>query len=261
MTDSSETIGIEPEAEFPFVRRFDLTEDHGLDFSLWITNDDANRWFRFNGMNYGGETYELLRLTDPGERILEFGTHHASYAVPLAMRVGDEGVLVGVEAHPESVEVARKQVELNKLESRLKMIHAAGDANGGGAIYIQSTHCSRVKADQASKGIKVPTISGDKLDERYGPFTMLKVDVEGFEEQVLSGCKKILERRPKLALEIHLNHLELYGSSLDAILELIHVGEYEGTMIMRPDFRTVHTFSLENFPAEGDVNVFLTPKG
>jgi hypothetical protein len=77
----------------------------------------------------------------------------------------------------------------------------------------------------AAKGDGLPTISVqaysvDDLTERYGRPDVLYIDVEGFEEKVLSGARRTLESaRPDCVIEVHIGlGLEKQGGSPAGIL-------------------------------------------
>jgi hypothetical protein len=76
---------------------------------------------------------------------------------------------------------------------------------------------------------------------------------------VLKGCKEILRRKPKIAIEVHIDSLAKYGSGVAEVLEQIHIKDYHGTMVVRPDYNTVKPFAVEQLPATGIANLFLTP--
>ena len=57
--------------------------------------------------------------------------------------------------------------------------------------------------------------------------SLLKIDVEGFEVEVLRGASKILSTRPKLAIEIHTQNLGHYNASVEDIFNLIDADEYD----------------------------------
>jgi hypothetical protein len=127
-------------------------------------------------------------------------------------------------------------------------------------VRITPSHNACVTAQTSADMIEVPAITGDMLDEKYGPFDMLKVDVEGFELEVLKGCSKMLSRTPKLALEIHGDALRERGYSSDDIFRLIEVSRYEGLVVPRPDNGTIQNFDLTAIPKDYLVNIFLEKK-
>lgn len=241
----------------PFVRDYVLPD---AAFSFWITNADSASWYPQRGWDTVGEFRELRRLVRPGDRVLEIGTHHGFTAMLLANFAGGQGFVLGVEAYAPNVIVAQAQVALNGYGARMKIVHAAGAESSGGKVSLFGNHNSSVVPASAGVTDEVSTVTGDELDERYGPFDVIKIDVEGFEEKVLRGCRKLLARRPRVALELHLDSLAAYGSSRDTVLDLIPTSAYAGTATFRPDFATVHPFDRAKLPEHGIANLFLEPR-
>src|SRR5262249_12069876 len=56
---------------------------------------------------------------------------------------------------------------------------------------------------------------------------LIKLDIEGFEIEALRGATRILERRPKLAIEVHVDMLRRYGRRADEILDWVSPRDYE----------------------------------
>ena len=91
--------------------------------------------------------------------------------------------------------------------------------------------------------------------------TMLKIDVEGFEVEVLRGAARILETRPKLAIELHAPALPTFGNSVEELFALydfsrahthIDTGDaiepYHGDLSLD---RRCHIFALPREPRDG----------
>jgi len=57
--------------------------------------------------------------------------------------------------------------------------------------------------------------------------TLLKLDVEGFEDEVLAGALQILGLRPRIAMELHVEALRKFGRSVDAVLAPLMERGYE----------------------------------
>jgi hypothetical protein len=117
--------------------------------------------------------------------------------------------------------------------------------------------------NKSADTIQVPAITGDMLDEKHGPFNVLKIDVEGYEVEVLKGCKKLLSRAPKLALEIHRDGLRERGQTLADVLDLIDVGRYEGEMVLHSETeegKQTEAFNPAAVVASCRANIFLWPK-
>lgn len=63
-----------------------------------------------------------------------------------------------------------------------------------------------------------------------------------------------------MAIEVHLDEMPKYGTSVAEVLDLINLNDYEGTMVIRPDSVTIRPFVPGQLPATGIVNLFLSPR-
>jgi hypothetical protein len=122
-----------------------------------------------------------------------------------------------------------------------------------GTISINAASNSSVALQ--GEGIVVELTCLDEYVE-LGP-TLLKIDVEGFEMQVLQGAKHVMSTHPKLAIEIHADQLAQYGASVGDLFRLICIEDYkvwvqweDGEEPEEYDFRT---------PIEQRVHLFAVP--
>lgn len=227
---------------------------------MWIANADSVTWYDPEHWLNVAEFQGLKTLATEGSRILEIGAHHGFTALLLAKFVGATGAVTSVEAHPFNAMVDQAQLGLNRSVTNLEFIHSVA-ADSPGARNIVPGHNSNVTSQSGNDLIEVQAVTGDLLDDNRGPFNFLKVDVEGYELEVLKGCRSLLERAPKLALELHLDLLRERGHSVTDVFDLIQVGRYRGEMALRPDSPNVlRPFSVSALPDAGIVNVFLSAK-
>ncbi len=95
--------------------------------------------------------------------------------------------------------------------------------------------------------------AGYEVREKVPPFSP-------FECLVLQGCRDLLSSGPKLAIELHVDLLRRYGSSLEEFLELIDADRCRGTMLPRSGPQTAVPFDPNSLPSSGIVNLFLEKK-
>jgi FkbM family methyltransferase len=250
-------------ASYPYVRSRSML---GVDFDFWIADEIGHLWYEEVQDNFGGEAGELQKLVSPGDRVLEIGCHHGFMTMFLANLVRDSGYICAVEAAPENALVAQAQVTLNDLGRSCIVINRAGSDSKGTVELVRGDNARNTNgqvvngAGSDAPKVSVETVTGDELDRKYGPFTLLKIDVEGFEGKVLAGCREILKRRPKIALELHPAELGKFGAGIEDILRLLDIAEYEGTMIVRPDYQNVRPLNVETFQSDEPFNIFLQSK-
>ncbi|HTW94787.1 MAG TPA: FkbM family methyltransferase [Tepidisphaeraceae bacterium] len=245
-------------AIFPYARRIDLA---GHQFDFWIADVWGRLWYEEAIDDVRREAEQLQLLVRPGDRILEIGCHHGFFTAMLAQAVSPAGFVCAVEASPENAMVAQAQITLNHLGGRATVLHAAG-SDCPGSLSVQSNNGggnNHIVLEDQLKSLEVEAVTGDELDAKYGPFNLIKLDVEGFEAKVLMGCTRILARRPRIAIEVHCAELPRYGSSVIELMKLLNASEYQGFVVKRPAY-TLEPFAQENIGGDEPVNLFLRPR-
>jgi FkbM family methyltransferase len=233
----------------PFVQEVSLA---GVSFSFWVGDPTGKLWYNPEDHQQFAEHNETARLVKPGNKVLEIGTHHGFYGMVLSKLVGDGGFVLGVEPSPFNAMMASAQIGLNRA-SNFKILQAAA-SDRSGSVHISRQSNAIITADRDT--IEVPAVTVDELDARFGPFDVLKVDVEGFERQVLTGASKLLQKRPRILLELHSpDMLSAFGSTMGTVLDLL-APSYQGTFISRDERRRIYRFPAEK-PRDVIVNLFL----
>jgi FkbM family methyltransferase len=143
--------------------------------------------------DYNLEELEFLRSHTPeGGVFVDVGANVGTFALVLARHVGESGKVIAIEPHP----VTHARLQFNRAASGLAQVHlvaaAAGpddgelmiatDADNLGASHIVATGVG------AGNAIKVPSLRLQRIIEEAGATQVdaLKIDVEGFEDRVLT---------------------------------------------------------------------------
>lgn len=192
-------------------------------------------------------------LIQSGDVILDCGAHHGRSSIILSNWVGDKGKVVAFEPHPKNVEILQKNIELNNLRNIILEQKAVGPSIG----RIQITGESNSLVISKGTGVAVEMTSLDKYSDLDPNF--LRIDVEGFEVEVLKGAKNILATRPKLAIEIHTRTLKHFDSSVDDLFNLIDVEKYD-LWVQWQDGNEPRVYDLKEPIKKGRVHLFALPK-
>ncbi len=249
---------ITSEKPLPYVRSYSVG---GIEFDFWIADQTGRTWYEVEGIEDTGEAQALLQLVQSGDKILEIGSHHGFYTTMLGRAVGAEGRITALEAEAKNALIGQAQIALNQLGGVVRVLHCAG-SDTCGLLNMNTSDGSNAYAtsERDQTTMQVAAVTGDQMHEQYGPFNLLKLDAEGFEGKVLAGCQKLLESKPKLALELHLGLLDRYGATLEGIFEQIDIDAYVGQMIAAPDFNLILEFDRRKIPTTTGLHVFLTPR-
>jgi FkbM family methyltransferase len=168
------------------------TQYQGASFRLYHQASATERGALFNPA-YNLEELAFLRAHTPdGGVFVDVGANAGTYALVLARQVGKHGKVIAIEPHP----VAQARLAFNRTASDLPQVRvvaaAAGPSDGELLIETDGDNlgASHVVTGNVSAGaIRVPSLTLQRIlgDAGVTRVDALKIDVEGFEEQVLTG--------------------------------------------------------------------------
>lgn len=192
----------------------------GIAFDFLIGDVVGRDWYA--NLNSLSPEMRFIRdnIIQDGDIVLECGAHHGYTTILFAKWVG-KGKVVAFEPSPSSAEILQSNVELNSLQNVI--IEKKAVSSREGKIFISDDSNSSVILGKLG-GIEVETTYLDKYS--YLKPASIKIDVEGFEVEVLKGAQEILRSKPKLAIEVHVDMLERYSSTVEDLLSLIDEESY-----------------------------------
>lgn len=246
--------------KYPYTKHYSIFKSN---FSFWISDEIAKAWYEDSETSNTKECDLLMYLFDADDKILEIGTHYGWYSVFLSKQLSPKGSYSVVEMVPKAVMNIQANFFLNNLSNN-KIYHAAG-ASKPGKIHFDlgfNGNANGQIKENYTASIEIEAITGDQIAAERGYITFLKIDVEGFEADVLEGCQKILSTIPKIALELHLDLLNNFGKSVKDVFKYINIDKYEGFYLSEPfniNSKPI-VFDINNLPTNGKLNIFLKPK-
>lgn len=135
-----------------------------------------------------------VRDIPAGATVLDVGANIGMLCCSLAVQRPDLRI-VAVEPVPDNVACLRENLAVNDI-GNVEVIHA-GVAEKPGALYFDSSGpWSSVQA--TGEGARVECITLDSLD--FTNVALVKIDVEGWEPQVIAGATELLSKQRPLVL-------------------------------------------------------------
>ena len=167
----------------------------GASFRFYHQASATERGALFNP-DYNLEELDFLRAHTPvGGVFVDVGANVGTYALALARRAGERGRVIAIEPHP----VTHARLAFNSHASGyinvILAAAAAGAADGELMIETDGDNlgASHIVSGLASgRAIKVPSLRLQRILDDAGADRVdaLKIDIEGYEDRVLTGFFK-----------------------------------------------------------------------
>lgn len=171
--------------------------------------DAVGRGLYRRGVHEPGLTKYLVETysNSPGGNFLDVGANIGYFSCLLGKLAGPGGKVVSIEPEPQNRQLLETNLRLNNLSNVTVHPCAVGAADGTARMGIykpanRGRH-SLVDLDSCKKFIDVPVRRLDEVLQNSGvpTWTLMKLDVEGFEPFVFAGAAQTLSRTESLALE------------------------------------------------------------
>ena len=140
----------------------------------------------------------LLHLLRPDDLFVDVGANIGSYSI-LASAVCGAGA-IAIEPDPGTMAALKRNIELNGQVERVERVQAAlGAVKGTGRFTIGRDTMNQIadQEDEASQEVELLTL--DEVVGQKDP-TLIKMDVEGYEAEVVAGGLSTLASDSLLAI-------------------------------------------------------------
>lgn len=186
------------------------------------------------GVNeHGAELAAFMHEATRGGLLFDIGANNGLFSV-LFCRLAARNRAVAFEPSNLFADRVRRMAALNGIERQLECVpQAVGDCVGSSQMliddrggFVQTAAFAGTEQHQW-RAITLCATTVDQQTERVGLPSVIKIDVEGFEWEVLVGASATLKSaRPIVCLELHLNYLESRGLDPRALLEMLTSQNY-----------------------------------
>lgn len=154
--------------------------------------------------------YEEEQAVKPGDVVFDVGAHIGCFTLKAARKVGESGRVVSFEPSSENFKLLSLNVSSNNYTNSKLFNVAVGAAPGTATLHLgnrRGTNSLLSEANVDQVGVEeVPIRTLDSVAEELelSKVDFLKIDVEGFELEVLKGAQNVLSsHHPSIAMETH----------------------------------------------------------
>lgn len=147
------------------------------------------------------QTGWIRECVRPGDVVLDVGSNCGYYTFLASKLVGPTGMVFAFEPSPSASEAIARAVHTNDLRNITLTRAAVGSEAGTATLFVDPTgdlHSpSLLPMDFGFVRLEVPVIRLDDFEPLKGEtaIRLMKIDVEGYEPNVLTGMDKIIRAR------------------------------------------------------------------
>jgi len=174
----------------------------------------------------------LKSVLKPGDCFVDVGANIGLMSMFTAQCVGPSGKILAFEAHPLTSEILRKNILLNGYQNIVVLNYALGSTEGKAKIYdnwqVNRGGASLVVKSEGSDSHEINVQRLDSVWQENLIPKVMKIDVEGFELEVLKGAAATIEKyHPVLIVELSENRSNTFDSTIELIDFIKTLGNYK----------------------------------
>ena len=185
-----------------YIRNVRFTERKIQHFRLVLDLDDVglSKELFLSDLREEEHIFILNEFLKPGMCVLDCGANIGYYSVLMGNLVGPDGKIYAVEPSEDNFRLLGINVNLNKMQDRVSMFNMAlGDSVGTGTMFhskMSNRHTfhpfeyvgpsEQTLADRPPTDVAMTTVPAFAKQQQQ-PINLVRMDVEGFEVEILSG--------------------------------------------------------------------------
>jgi FkbM family methyltransferase len=187
----------------------------------------------FGARAYGSQRHHWPELNwvkekgiQPGDTVVDCGANHGFTTLLFSRWAGPTGTVHAFEPNLHNVAILKENIRLNGLKN--VVCHPIALDCQSRHLQI-SIHPNSAVQERPTRKIRTKAVPSATLDDVLGDakVNFVKIDVEGFELQVLRGARRVLAQRPRLDLELHVVMYDDPLQKLTTILQLLDLDRYQ----------------------------------
>lgn len=231
---------------------YQFTEKAKLVLQRGMTGATGNLYcglHEFNDMAF------LLHLLRPGDTFADIGANVGSFTMLASAHVGAKSLTF--EPVPVTFSKLMRNINTNKIEDRVTAYNAAMGSKAGEIDFTNTLDTMNHVAKKGETNItKVKVVTLDDIVLSHQVPILLKIDVEGFETEVIQGAERTLQQETLKAIIIELpgagsrygyDESKIHDKLLQVGFKAYQYDPFERKLSLVAQFGTYNTLYVRDF--------------
>lgn len=249
-----------PELPLPFR----LETRYGFEMIITTEDDDIDYNLLARGTYEAGTLNIIQSCLRRGDVFIDIGANIGLMSLVASIAVGEEGVVYAIEPEPNNFRLLKQNVGINGIQNI--SLHNIGIAASRSKLTIYRNHNANrgtasfnPNSPEASESAAVEVIPLDELvvQNALSEVRMLKIDVEGWEMEVLEGAVQLL-CHPKAPI-ITIEYNTAFPIHKEIFEYISSVNNYQVFVLPHANWHTsqlVPVREQSDLPSSGSPNLF-----
>lgn len=194
------------------VKKFQIEGYDEVEYAQWLHPFEKPQQVTLSNISF------YKRLSKEGGIIIDIGAHTGDTTVPMALAVGKEGIVLGLEPNKYVYKILEKNAKLNLDKTNIvPLCLAATDKEGEFTFnYYDASFCNGGFLSQINNknhnhnftlevsGINLQDYLNENYKNELNRIDLIKIDAEGYDKEILKTIPEILENiKPNLMIECY----------------------------------------------------------
>ncbi len=175
-----------------------------LGFDLIASKRDGLIYY-YDGQYEPGTLHVMSKCLSQNDVFIDVGASIGQMSFFASNLVGENGKVISFEPHPERYDGLINGIKLNKMKNVIAYNTGLGEVEKELKLYTDRASPSLISKEEDSdfENIKILKLDSVLEKENIKNVRMVKIDVEGFELEVLKGSSKLLssDEAPIICME------------------------------------------------------------